>query len=72
MLRCFFIWPPEGRIIKCGRQKNGRFGHFQEIFTLQRVTEWARGPKEVAEDLLDTARVGPVRLKPTTGVCDQH
>ena len=71
-LRRFLIWPPGGRVIKCGKQKNGRFGHFQEIFTQQRVSEGARGPQEVAEDLLDTARVGPVRLLPTAGVCDQH
>ena len=72
VLSCFLIWPPGGRVIKCGKQKNGIFGHFQEISKQKRVSEGARGPLEVAEDLLDPARVGPVRLKPSAAVCDQH
>ena len=48
------------------------FWPFPRDFHTKRVSEGARGPLEVAEDLLDTARVGPVRLLPTAGVCDQH
>ena len=41
----FCNWPPKGWVIKWQRQKNGRFGHFHLILTLQRAHEGHRGPK---------------------------